>query len=118
MALADIRHEVVLALAQTHDAQHEAQALLARGEDSQKVVAAGELDFLARQDARLNRRLAEIDRRTAERRTTFAWAGSISRFRCFASPTLRYPYTLPSAIRPSAAFAFFCSRVFFETDSA
>jgi hypothetical protein len=73
MALADIRHEVVLALAQTHDAQHEAQALLAHGEDAQKVVAAGELDFLARQDARLNRRLAEIDRRTAERRTTFAW---------------------------------------------
>jgi hypothetical protein len=73
MALADIRHEVVLALAQTHDAQHDAQALLARGEDAEKVVAAGELDFLSRQDARLHARLAEIDRRTAEGRTTFSW---------------------------------------------
>jgi hypothetical protein len=73
MALADIRYEVVLALAQTHEAQHEAEGLLARGEDAQKVVAAGELDFLARQDAMLRLRLAEVDRRTAERRTAFAW---------------------------------------------
>jgi len=70
MALADIRYEVVLALAQTHEAQHEAEGLLARGEDAQK---AGELDFLARQDAMLRLRLAEVDRRTAERRTAFAW---------------------------------------------
>jgi hypothetical protein len=74
MALADIRHEVVLALAQTHDAQHDARALLDRGADEEKVIAAGELDFLGRQDARLMRRLAEIDRRAAEHRTTFAWA--------------------------------------------
>jgi hypothetical protein len=69
MAHADIRHEVVLALAHTHDAQHEAQALLDRGADEEKVAAAGELDFLARQDALLRRRLAEIDRRAAEHRT-------------------------------------------------
>jgi hypothetical protein len=74
MALADIRHEVVLALAQTRDAQHEAEALLARGEDAQKVTAAGELDFLQRQDARLRARLAEVDRRMAERRdSAFSW---------------------------------------------
>ena len=73
MALADIRHEVVLALAQTHDAQHDARAALDHGEDVEKVVAAGELDFLARQDARLRRRLAEIDRRLAERKTMFSW---------------------------------------------
>ena len=38
MALADIRHEVILALAQTHDAQHEAEALLAYGQDPEKAV--------------------------------------------------------------------------------
>ena len=74
MALAEIRHEVVLALAHTHDAQHDARALLDRGADEERVIAAGELDFLGRQDARLMRRLAEIDRRAAEHRTMFAWA--------------------------------------------
>jgi hypothetical protein len=74
MALADIRHDVVHTLANVHDAQHDAQALLERGADAEKVAAAGELDFLARQDARLRRRLAEIDRRAAEHRTAFAWA--------------------------------------------
>jgi len=73
MALADIRHDVVLTLARTHDAQHDARAALDHGEDAEKVVAAGELDFLARQDALLKRRLVEIDRLTAEHRTTFAW---------------------------------------------
>jgi len=73
MALAEIRHEVVLALAHTHDAQHNARAALDHGEDAQKVVAAGELDFLDRQDARLKRRLAEIDRGVMEHRTAFAW---------------------------------------------
>ncbi|HXQ16676.1 MAG TPA: hypothetical protein VN814_18845 [Caulobacteraceae bacterium] len=73
MALADIRHDVVHALANTHDAQHDARAALDRGEDAEKVAAAGELNFLERQDARLRRRLAEIDRGAAERRTAFAW---------------------------------------------
>ena len=74
MALADIRHEVILALAHTHDAQHEAEALLARGPDPEKVIAAGELDFLRRQDAKLRARLAEVDRRIADRRDSiFGW---------------------------------------------
>lgn len=73
MALADIRRDVIHALAGTHDAQHEARAALDHGEDADRVIAAGELDFLERQDARLMRRLAEIDRRVAEHRTTFAW---------------------------------------------
>ena len=73
MALADIRHDVVHALASLHDAQHDARVALVHGEDAEKVAAAGELDFLERQDARLMRRLAEIDRRMAERRTAFAW---------------------------------------------
>ena len=70
---ADIRYEVIHALAHTHDAQHDARAALANGGDAERVVAAGELDFLARQDARLLRRLAEIDRRAAEHRTAFSW---------------------------------------------
>jgi hypothetical protein len=74
MALADIRREVVLALAQTHDAQHDARAALDHGEDAQKVVAAGELDFLDRQDAMLQARLEEVDRRAAQRKTSFSWA--------------------------------------------
>jgi predicted GNAT superfamily acetyltransferase len=73
MALADIRHEVVHALANIHDAQHDAHAALDHGEDAEKVAAAGELDFLERRDARLRRRLVEIDRRAAEHRTAFAW---------------------------------------------
>jgi hypothetical protein len=73
MALADIRHDVLHALANTHDAQHDARAALEHGEDTEKVAAAGELDFLERQDARLQDRLAEIDRRAVEHRTTFAW---------------------------------------------
>ena len=74
MALADIRHDVVHALANIHDAQHDALSLLDRGADEEKVLAAGELDFLERQEARLRRRLAEIDQRVAEHRTAFAWA--------------------------------------------
>jgi hypothetical protein len=74
MALADIRHEVVLALAHTHDAQHDARALLDHGEDSERVVAAGDLDFLERQDARLKARLAEVDRRMSEHSdSVFGW---------------------------------------------
>jgi hypothetical protein len=74
MAIADVRHEVVLALAHIHEAQREALALLDHGQDNEKVFAAGELDFLGRQEAILGRRLAEIDRRNAEHRTLFSWA--------------------------------------------
>ncbi|HUO11573.1 MAG TPA: hypothetical protein VMU37_02345 [Caulobacteraceae bacterium] len=73
MALADIRHEVVISLAQTHEHQRDAMGQLAHGNDAEKVVAAGELDFLARQEALLRGRLAEIDRRVAEHRSLFAW---------------------------------------------
>jgi hypothetical protein len=74
MALADIRQEVIHILAQTHDAQREAHDLLDNGADDEKVAAAGELDFLARQEALLKRRLAEVDRRMAEKRGLFSWA--------------------------------------------
>jgi len=73
MALADIRHEVVLTLAHTHENQHDAHGLLANGDDAEKVLAAGELDFLNRQEAMLRGRLAEIDRRIAEDRALFSW---------------------------------------------
>ena len=74
MAIADVRHEVVLALAHIHEAQREALALLDHGQDNEKVFAAGELDFLGRQEAMLRRRLEEIDRRAAQHRTWFSWA--------------------------------------------
>jgi hypothetical protein len=66
MALADIRHEVVHSLAETNEAIREASALLISGDDFEKVVAAGELDFLGRQRAMLKMRLAQVDRRLAE----------------------------------------------------
>jgi len=73
MALADIRHEIVLTIAQTKEAQREARDSLAHGSYLEKVEAAGELDFLGRQKAHLERRLAELDQRIAERRTFFHW---------------------------------------------
>lgn len=73
MALVDIRHEIVLSLAQTKEAQREARDALAHGSYLQKVEAAGELDFLSRQKSHLERRLAELDQRIAEHRTLFTW---------------------------------------------
>ncbi|HUZ13509.1 MAG TPA: hypothetical protein VMU93_11715 [Caulobacteraceae bacterium] len=73
MALNHIRHEVVLALAQTKDLIREASAVLEKGEDAEKVDAAGELEFLGRQKAMLERRLREIDHHLAEPATAFRW---------------------------------------------
>jgi predicted nucleic acid-binding Zn-ribbon protein len=73
MALADIRNQVRLALAQTRERQREARAMLAAGTDEEKVEAAGELDILARQRAMLEARMREVDRRIVERRTLFSW---------------------------------------------
>ena len=73
MALADIRHEIVLTIAQTKEAQREARDALAHGNYLEKVEAAGELNFLSRQKVLLERRLAELDRRVAEHRTLFTW---------------------------------------------
>ncbi len=73
MAVADIRHEIVHTLALTEDAEREARAQLARGADGERVAAAGELDFLLRQRAEIKQRLAELDRRIAQRRTLFSW---------------------------------------------
>ena len=74
MALADIRREVVISLAQTHEAQRDARAAVRCGADSERVIAAGELDFLARQEALLRNHLEGIDRLGADRRTMFGWA--------------------------------------------
>ena len=73
MALADIRHEIVLTIAQTKEAQREARKALAHGSYFEKVEAAGELDFLRRQRSHLDLRLAELDQRIAEHRTLFTW---------------------------------------------
>jgi hypothetical protein len=74
MALAEVRHEVMLFLAQTHQAQREARAQRAAGSDEERVMAAGELSFLARQEEMLLARLAEIDGRARKHRTLFSWA--------------------------------------------
>jgi hypothetical protein len=74
MAIADVRHEVVLALAHIHEAQHEAKSLVDHGGDDERVFAAGELDFLDRQEGMLRDRLADIDWRIAEHRTFLSWA--------------------------------------------
>lgn len=74
MAIADVRHEVVLALAHIHEAQREAKALVDHGEDGERVFAAGELDFLDRQEGMLRHRLGEIDAQTADEHTLLAWA--------------------------------------------
>jgi hypothetical protein len=73
MSLVDIRHEVVLTLAQTHEAQREARDALAHGQDDAKVIAAGELDYLGRRESVLRRRLAEVDQQMAERPNPLAW---------------------------------------------
>ena len=74
MAIADVRHEVVLALAHIHEAQREAKSLVDHGEDDERVFAAGELDFLDRQEGMLRHRLDEIDAHTAADHTVLAWA--------------------------------------------
>jgi hypothetical protein len=73
MALNHIRHEVVLALAQTKDLIREAVMVVQRGDGAERVDAAGELEFLRRQKLMLERRLAEVDRRLAEPETAFRW---------------------------------------------
>jgi hypothetical protein len=72
MALADVRHEVVHLLALTHEAQREARVARVTGTDEAKVMAAGELNFLGRQEAMLKARLDEIDERARKPRTLFS----------------------------------------------
>ena len=74
MAIADVRHEVVLALAHIHEAQREAKSLVDHGADDERVFAAGELDFLDRQEGMLRHRLGEIDERTLDHHSALSWA--------------------------------------------
>lgn len=74
MAIADVRHEVVLALAHIHEAQREAKSLVDHGEDDERVFAAGELDFLDRQEGMLRHRLGEIDAHAADPHHMLSWA--------------------------------------------
>ncbi len=73
MALDTIRRGVVLTLAQTNDHIRDAEWTLRNGDDLEKVLAAGELDFLLRQKSTLDSRLAEIDRRLAAHQGLFSW---------------------------------------------
>ncbi|HZK99654.1 MAG TPA: hypothetical protein VFC47_07115 [Caulobacteraceae bacterium] len=61
MALDHIKHEVAMMLAATNEHVREAEGKLIRGGDVQKVKAAGELDFLKRQKAALEGRMAELE---------------------------------------------------------
>jgi hypothetical protein len=74
MAIADVRHEVVLALAHIHEAQREAKSLVDHGADDERVFAAGELDFLDRQEGMLRHRLGEIDAHTLDDHGALSWA--------------------------------------------
>jgi len=73
MVLNHIRHEVTLALAQTKELIREAAIGLERGDDAEKVGAAGDLEFLLRRKMALERRLQEVDRRQAEPETALRW---------------------------------------------
>jgi hypothetical protein len=73
MALDTIRRGVVLTLAQTNDHIRDAEWIMRNGDDLEKVLAAGELDFLHRQQVMLVNRLVEIDRRLAAHQTLFSW---------------------------------------------
>ena len=77
MAIADTRHEILLALAQTDLGLRDAHTTLTMGEDPEKVRAAGELEWLAHQHLLLERRLAECDMLAAQHRTLFAWTRQV-----------------------------------------
>ena len=73
MSLEPIRHEVIIAIAQTNEAMRDAQHALDSGADREKVEAAGELAFLKRHKALLVLRLREIEWRMAGHGTLFSW---------------------------------------------
>jgi hypothetical protein len=74
MGIAETRHEIQQALAQTRLDLRDVRAILTAGEDPEKVAAAGELEWLTHQRLMLEARLAECDRNAASHRTLFSWA--------------------------------------------
>ena len=77
MAIADTRHEILQALAQTGLDLRDARAILTAGDDPQRVAAAGEFEWLTHRRLLLEARLAECDRNAAAHRTLFAGARQI-----------------------------------------
>ncbi|HEY3797134.1 MAG TPA: hypothetical protein VGL58_02190 [Caulobacteraceae bacterium] len=73
MSLVDVRREVAFALAQTRELLIEARYDLIHGEDFVKVTAAGEIDFLHRQERMLLDRLERIDRRLTDPPSIVSW---------------------------------------------
>ncbi len=73
MALEGIRYETVISLAQTNEAIRDAASILEHGSDREKVWAAGELDFLMRQKATQQTRLAQIDRVIEAHKHGLSW---------------------------------------------
>ncbi|HVM99256.1 MAG TPA: hypothetical protein VMT68_03495 [Caulobacteraceae bacterium] len=72
MGIADTRHEILQALAQTKLDLRDARAILTAGDDPEKVRAAGELEWLTHQRLMLEARLAECDRNAARNKTFFS----------------------------------------------
>ena len=72
MSLEPIRHEVIIAIAQTNEAIRDAQHALTWGSDREKVDAAGELDFLRRHKALMELRLREIEWRMGGNRSVLS----------------------------------------------
>jgi hypothetical protein len=73
MALNSIRYNVRLMIAQTNEAIRDANTLHDTGTDFEKVVAAGELDFLHRQKAMQQSRLGQIERVIAAHGRRLSW---------------------------------------------
>jgi hypothetical protein len=61
LALDNIRHEVGMMLAEVNESLAEAERQLSRGTPSEKVKAAGELNFLRRQKETIEDRVKEVD---------------------------------------------------------
>lgn len=61
MSLAAIKFEVARFLAQAKEHVHDAQRMLASGDDAQKIKAAGQLEFYKAQQAAFEARLRELD---------------------------------------------------------
>jgi len=74
LALDNIRHEVVMMLAEVNERLAEAERQLAKGTYREKVNAAGELSFLRRQREMVEDRMKEVDAAPAGApETLFRW---------------------------------------------
>jgi hypothetical protein len=62
MSLAAIKFEVARFLAQAKEHVHDAERMLASGDDGEKIKAAGQLEFYKAQQAAFEERLTQLER--------------------------------------------------------